>query len=195
MTTETETTESTTTDTVRAWVGCLGCYNNGDLVGSWLDADDCGDLVAAGLARFMEYDHEYSSGVFCTRCGSDEFWIFDHEGLPAAVLSGECSPCQFAEVATAWELVDDPDMVAAYLGNMGETVTAENLAKLAESAAEAYTGYATVIEYAESYLEDSGLLAEVPETLRYYIDVEAFARDLELGGDVSEVDGYVFRNC
>jgi antirestriction protein len=85
-------------------------------------------------------------------------------------------------------------MVAAYLGNMGETVTADNLAELVKRAEECFTGFSTVSEYAKSYLEDSGLLAEVPETFRYYIDVSAFARDLVLGGDVSECDGYVFRN-
>ena len=187
-------TESTpTTDTVRAWVGCLGCYNNGELVGEWIDGAECGDLVGAGLARSGVYGSG-NPAEFCPRCGSDEFWVMDHEGLPAAVLSGECSPSQFADLAEAWETVESPEMVAAYLGNMGETVTAENLAKLIEQAQDAYTGYETVLEYAESYLEDSGLLAEVPETLRYYIDTQAFARDLVLGGNVSECDGYVFHN-
>ena len=57
----------------------------------------------------------------------------------------------------------------------------------------------SVTEYAEQYLEDSGLRAEVPESLRYYIDVDAFARDLVLGGDVStfDVDGtcYIVEAC
>ena len=186
-------TESTpTTDTVRAWVGCLGCYNNGDLVGEWIDGAECADLVEAGLT--YRPDVAGLPSEICKRCGAEEFWVMDHEGLPAAVLSGECSPSQFADLAEAWETVESPEMVAAYLGNMGETVTAENLAKLIEQAQDAYTGYETVLEYTESYLEDSGLLAEVPETLRYYMDVSAFARDLVLGGDVSECDGYVFRN-
>ena len=42
--------------------------------------------------------------------------------------------------------------------------------------------------YAENYLEESGLLSEIPENLRYYFDVEAFARDMMLSGDISEVD-------
>ena len=190
----TTTTESTpTTADVRAWVGCLGCYNNGDLVGEWLDAEQCGDLVEAGL-QIRARDEEGELGDLCPRCGAEEFWVMDHEGLPAAVLGGECSPWQFHELATAWETVESPEMVAAYLENMDETVTAENLAKLIEQAQDAYTGHETVLGYAEELIEDSGARKKLPEFLRYYIDAQAFARDLVLGGDVFECGGFVFRN-
>ena len=57
----------------------------------------------------------------------------------------------------------------------------------------------TVLDYAEQYLEDSGLRTEVPEALRYYIDVDAFACDLVVGSDVTTlaVDGtkYVVEVC
>lgn len=46
----------------------------------------------------------------------------------------------------------------------------------------------TLLEYAEDYVESTGLLNEVPESLRYYFDIEAFARDLRIGGDVTEFD-------
>lgn len=49
-----------------------------------------------------------------------------------------------------------------------------------------FEGHAT--DYAEQYLEESGLLDEVPESMRYYIDTEAFARDLLLSGDITEVE-------
>ena len=42
--------------------------------------------------------------------------------------------------------------------------------------------------YAENYIEDTGLLDEMPENLRYYFDVEAFARDMLLSGDIDEVE-------
>ena len=44
------------------------------------------------------------------------------------------------------------------------------------------------LEYVENYIEDTGLLNEIPEHLRYYFDAEAFARDLVLGGDITEVE-------
>ncbi|MEQ9087087.1 MAG: antirestriction protein ArdA [Pontimonas sp.] len=42
--------------------------------------------------------------------------------------------------------------------------------------------------YAEEYLESTGLLDQMPENLRFYFDVDAFARDLQLGGDITEID-------
>jgi antirestriction protein len=54
-------------------------------------------------------------------------------------------------------------------------------------------GHDSLEAWAAQFLEDSGSLAEVPESLRGYIDFEAWARDAELGGDVFtvEVDGVV----
>lgn len=42
--------------------------------------------------------------------------------------------------------------------------------------------------YAEDYLERTGMLDQMPESLRFYFDVGAFARDLVLGGDITETD-------
>lgn len=39
-------------------------------------------------------------------------------------------------------------------------------------------------EYAHVYLEDTGQLDAIPESLRYYFDYAAFARDMRLNGEV-----------
>ena len=53
-------------------------------------------------------------------------------------------------------------------------------------------------EYAGELINDMGILDEVPEMLKYYIDVKAFARDLELGGDIWTIESdygvFVFSN-
>ncbi len=46
----------------------------------------------------------------------------------------------------------------------------------------------TAQEYAQEYIEDSGLLDSMPENLQYYFDVEAYARDMVLSGDITEVE-------
>jgi antirestriction protein len=54
---------------------------------------------------------------------------------------------------------------------------------------ECYQGSWESLEaWAEELLESSGDLDQVPQHLRPYIDVEAYARDLELGGDVFTVE-------
>ncbi|MGA5019272.1 antirestriction protein ArdA [Streptomyces griseoincarnatus] len=70
--------------TPRAWIGCLACYNAGDLVGDWFDADVC-DLVTPADLHGRETSHE-------------ELWVMDHDGF-AGALSGECSPVEAAEIA------------------------------------------------------------------------------------------------
>ena len=45
---------------------------------------------------------------------------------------------------------------------------------------------------AENFVDDTGLLDEIPENLRYYFDYEAYGRDMELGGDVFEHNRHWF---
>jgi antirestriction protein len=44
----------------------------------------------------------------------------------------------------------------------------------------------TVREYAEDYIDSTGMLDNVPDVISRYFDYDSFARDLVLGGDVSE---------
>lgn len=57
----------------------------------------------------------------------------------------------------------------------------------------------TAIEYAENHIKDAGLLDQMSENLRFYFDTEAFARDMIMGGDISEleIDGtsYIVWGC
>ena len=41
---------------------------------------------------------------------------------------------------------------------------------------------------AEQYFGDTGLLQQVPESLRGYLDLESWADDAELNGDIFSVD-------
>jgi len=64
-----------------AWVGCLACRNSGSLIGKLLDGTEWDDLEAAGLTN--------NAGT-CLKCGSDEFWVMDHEnggGVPMKYIS------------------------------------------------------------------------------------------------------------
>lgn len=55
---------------------------------------------------------------------------------------------------------------------------------------DAYIGEISVREYAEELADD--IFSEAVKS--NYFDYESFARDLELGGDVWEHEGYLFRS-
>ena len=163
------------TDTARAWVGCLGCYNSGTLNGKWLNGESCADLESAGLAD--------NSGK-CNRCAADEFWVFDHENF-LGLISGECSPQEAQEKAKQLADLDDNDRekFAAWLacGNDPDIETME----------EKYIGeFSTDEEMAEEYVENSGMLNDMHENLRRYFDFTSYARDMM--HDINEHNGYYF---
>lgn len=60
---------------------------------------------------------------------------------------------------------------------------------------ERYIGeYATRADFAGDLLENTGELEAIPERLSYCVDLDAYGRDLLLGGDVVESGGYWFWN-
>ncbi len=86
---------------------------------------------------------------------------------------------------SAFEEMDRDDAIKAiYLAEYnGYTDLDEILQKLDDVSL--FKG--TALEYTEQYIEDTGMLADMPENLQYYFNTEAFARDLVLGGDIAEV--------
>jgi hypothetical protein len=74
-----------------------------------------------------------------------------------------------------------------------EADDASELEELLSSFQEAFIGDMSVLDYAHQYVEDSDILEGVSTTFAQYFDYEAFANDLELGGDVVEQDGFLFR--
>lgn len=81
------------------------------------------------------------------------------------------------------ELCDEELIKAIYLAEDQHCTMNEILDKLDDVVL--FEG--TAVEYAESYLEDTGLLDQIPENLRFYFDTESFARDMILNGDVTEL--------
>jgi len=59
---------------------------------------------------------------------------------------------------------------------------------------EAYCGkWDSTLEFATQLADDTGMLSEMSESLKYYFDYEKFGRDLFMG-DYWEQDGYIFRS-
>ena len=46
----------------------------------------------------------------------------------------------------------------------------------------------SALEFVENYIEDVGLLEQIPDNLQCYFDTKSFAHDMVLSGDISEVE-------
>lgn len=168
-------------DDMKVWVGCLACYNEGRLVGEWLDALQAGEYVP------------------CHRAGHEECWCF---ATDTPWITGECSPSEAQAIAEAIEALPDHldrDAVLAYVsGVMGyEDVRAllRGVEPFDVSRFEdAYRGeFEITREYTDELFDD--LYAhELTDSLRNYIDYEAWNRDVMMDHTAVSVGGklYIF---
>ena len=146
--------------TPRIYVACLAAYNNGQLHGAWIDADQSADAIHDEIRAMLA-----SSPI----PGAEEWAIHNYEDLGGIQLS-------------EYEDIDRVAEIAALLVEYGEPFGAwysyDPSADVSDFR-DAYRGeYESEGVYAEWLVDDTGILAEVPETLRCYFDYERFARDL-----------------
>lgn len=151
--------------------------------GLWIDLSPvrCWDDVAQQLKA------AYPSSTV------DEILIADYEGaLVRPFITSNCdafSMTEWAEFAESLESTHlDIEVIEAYCSNFFYPSDCE-LDKIEE----AYAGkFDSDEDFAVEMLESTGDLNSIPESLRYYFDYAAFARDLMM--DYFEADGYYFRN-
>jgi len=160
-----ETNGSNSNDRPRIYVACLAAYNNGCLHGSWIEANEPHEVMAAVSAMLSESPEP----------DADEHAIHDYDGFEGAHLS------EYASFDTVCELADFIEqhgrLGAKLYRHFGDSLD-EAHAALDESAGE----YRSLADFAEEITRETG--PEIPPALQYYIDWEAMGRDLELNGDV-----------
>ncbi|MAW82212.1 MAG: antirestriction protein [Parvularcula sp.] len=146
-------------------MACLAAYNNGCLHGRWIDAttpDEIMDAVRAMLAASPEP-------------GAEEWAIHDYEGFEGARLS------EYASFETVCALADFIEEHGELGGKLLEHF-GDDLAE-ARAAFEDYAGeFHSAADFVEELHDDTG--TQIPESLRYYIDWEALARDMALNGEI-----------
>lgn len=172
----------TTTEQPRIYVACLAAYNNGYLHGAWIDAaqepwaiyDAVRDMLAASPVQDAE-----------------EWAIHDYEGFGGVRI----------EEYTGFERVSE---IASFLAEHGEIGAAVldyysgDLADAREALEDRHLGaYASLADYMQEVTEDT---TAIPQSLRYYVDYQAMARDAELNGDLFTVSTawdvvHIFAGC
>ena len=148
----------------RVYVGTYGKYNNGSIKGAWLN-----------LADYADKDAFYSACAELHKDESDPELMFqDHEGIPEGMISESSIEDELWE----WLALGDGDreLVAVYREHVDASGSIED-------AQDSYQGtFESEEDWAESFLDDTGILKEVPESLRGYIDYEKYVRDAGYNG-------------
>ena len=162
------------------YVGTFAKYNNGSLSGAWLDVaayNDGAEFYAACLALHADEP-------------DPEIMFQDYQGFPAHFYGESWVKPEL----WGWLHMSDEDkeILEAYHHGIDVNSTLEEARDL-------FMGkYDSKRDWADQYLDDSGLLDRIPADLRTYFDVELWARDQEWSGAVSfvtfEGDVFVFSN-
>jgi antirestriction protein len=159
----------------------LSDYNNGDLISKTFDLEDFptyDDLATARSEWLEERTEELDDGVL-----REEFIVADYEGIPASLMG-------------QWDIDSDyGDWLEACVEYGAEVVNAATELDIPfDKIEEAYAGIASSdVEFAEELADSIGLLDEVPDNLKMYFDMAAFARDLMIN-DYHEHNGHYFHN-
>ena len=161
------------TDTPRLYVADLAAYSAGTLRGIWIYATKEPDEILAEVQAMLAE----SPGT--------EWAIHDHEGFDGAYISEWAS---FAEVHALALLIEEHGALGAELLAHWNN-DADDVRRLFDGGY--YLGaFDSVADYAQEIIEET---VEIPESLRFYIDFQSMARDMELNGDIFtvELDGQV----
>ncbi len=178
------------THEMRVWIGCLACYNAGDLVGEWFPADEAGEVSRGDVHRNVSAPAAIMRMILDTH---EEMWVMDHEGLP---VSGEMSPHEAQAWADLMGEVDDDERpaFAAYIDALGHNDPADISA---DDFREAYSGeWDSREDFAQDLAEEMGAIPTDYSWPASYVDWERAARDLFMDYTDAPAPGgriYVFR--
>lgn len=170
----------------RMYVACLAAHNNGVLHGAWIELD-------GKTADDIQTEIDALIAVSSVE-GAEEWAAFDWDG-PGLDRFGEFPLLSdVVDFVEAYESLDVDEQAAfeAFVNGTGE----EDVERFRD----AYLGeYDSIEHYAQEFIDDTGMLSDVPDHIVRYFDFAAFARDMTLGGDIWTADApgggvFVFNN-
>lgn len=153
----------------RIYVADLAAYNNGKLHGVWIDAALELDDIQEAVSKMLKASPEGFA---------EEYAIHDYEGFGSYRVSEYEGLESVHEVACFIEEHEELGAeLLAHFSSIDEARTAID---------ENYAGcYESVADFAEELTEDS---VQIPDSLARYIDYNAMAYDMEVGGDIFTIE-------
>lgn len=165
----------------RIYVACLAAYNHGYLHGEWIDANQDAWAIYDEIAAMLK-----ASPI----PDAEEWAIHDYEGFEGVSISEYAGIDSVAEKAAF--IVEHGKLGAELIAHFGE------LEEAREAISDRYHGeYADLSDYVQEITEEC---LTIPESLRFYIDWKAMARDAEMNGDLITIETardqiHVFAGC
>ena len=149
---------------MRVYIANLGKYNEGYLVGGWFSFPLDEEEIAERIGLNAEYE---------------EYAVHDTDNFPMEVSEYT----SISELNRIYELLEDlPDYILdnlnPFLSHYG---TLEELDEHVDDII-CHSGCNSMEDVGRFYAEELGMLGEIPPHLEYYIDYEAYGRDLEMNG-------------
>lgn len=163
----------------KAWVGCLNCYNSGDLVGEWFEAAEAADVTL----DVLHLEHPLTEGC-------EEMWCFDVDGLP---VDEEMDPLTAARWGNLINSIDE-DLQSSFFAWIEAGAASYDSDDIpdADAFSDAFIDVFTDFREYADHLADETLLFDVSDEVRRYFDYESFVRDLSMDYVVEPLpDGYV----
>ncbi|ABO47128.1 antirestriction protein ArdA [Francisella tularensis] len=152
---------------------CLASYNNGFLYGKWIDANQDVSALEEEIQEIL---------ADSPMPDAEEWAIHDYEDFDNLGLSEYESLETISQVAQ--NIVEHGELFIEayrYTNNIDEAIEMIN---------DRFIG---LYDSVEDYAEETTDISSIPEYLRYYIDFESLARDIELSGDIKtfEIDNQI----
>ena len=162
---------------LRIYLTNLGKYNEGMLVGEWVDLPVSEEELEKVFKRIGIND-EY-----------EEYFITDYESDIDGVKVGEYENIDdLNELAEALEDLDSEEENALSVMLEDGCTFEEALEKIKDRDYMVYYNCDSMEDVAYQVVEESGLLDGVPEKVARYFNYEAYGRDLEIEGTFYQIN-------
>lgn len=160
---------------LKVYIANLGKYNEGELVGAWFTPPIDFDNVKERIGLNNEYE-EYAIHDYEAPFEISEYTSIDEvnrlyellEELDGTPIYDELSEIQGCWFSSLEELVEHRDDIHCY-SNCND-----------------------MEDVARSYLEETGIISEIPSDLQNYFDYQAYGRDMELEGNFLVTSNGIF---
>jgi len=174
-------------DTPKIYVADLKSYNEGKLIGEWVDLTDynSGEEVQDKIDSLMkEYSEKYHDGE------ETEPSIHDYENFDSSLYSEYMGKDDYDIIIDTRKISEEKGIPAEVLQSISNDFSPDNLEEFVD---DRYIGeYDGDYELGENYVDNVGGIEGVKNS-EFYFDYEALGRDLSIN-DYNEYDGHYFQN-